>query len=139
MSEVDRVVLRLSDDLRATSVPYDLVASLLADGLAPDGIREFHPVTASQARGALVFAPRLGSSKQQTASPDVMSLEDEDVPVQVIPALRQMLNGYTMALVEDVKRKSKKDLTLLPDTAARDAAGAGLRAGGRASVALLVS
>ena len=62
--QVDRDVRSGYPVIEGTRVPYDLVASLLADGMAPDRISEIYPsVTARQARGALAFAARVDSSK----------------------------------------------------------------------------
>ncbi len=46
-------------------------------------------------------------------------LLDEDVPVQVLEALRQVLGGHEVHHVDGIKWKSKKDLALLPDAAGR--------------------
>ncbi len=49
-----------------TRVHYDLVASLLADGMAAEKIREIYPsVTARAARGALAFASRVNGNIQR--------------------------------------------------------------------------
>lgn len=46
--------------IAGTRVPYDLVASLLADGVDPERISAIYPsVTADVARGALAFAGRV--------------------------------------------------------------------------------
>lgn len=46
--------------ITGTRVPYDLVASLLADGVEPERIRFIYPsVSADAARGALAFASRV--------------------------------------------------------------------------------
>lgn len=46
-------------------------------------------------------------------------LLDEDVPVQVLEALRQVLGGHDIHHVQTIRWKSKKDLALLPDAARR--------------------
>ena len=46
-------------------------------------------------------------------------LLDEDVPVQVLEALRQVLGGHDIDHVQTIRWKSKKDLALLPDAARR--------------------
>lgn len=46
-------------------------------------------------------------------------LADEDVPVQVLTALRRVLDGHVIDHVDELKWKSKKDLALLPDAAQR--------------------
>jgi len=49
----------------------------------------------------------------------VRLLLDEDVPKPLLPALRRALAGHEVVHVEDLRWKSKKDLQLLPDAAAR--------------------
>ena len=64
--QVDRDVRAGFPVIEGTRVPYDLVASLMADGMSPTKIREIYPsVSAMQARGALAFAARVASSKQR--------------------------------------------------------------------------
>lgn len=41
------------------------------------------------------------------------------MPVQVLDALRQILDGHEVHQVDTIKWKSKKDLALLPDAAGR--------------------
>jgi len=64
--EVDREVRSGFPVIEGTRVPYDLVASLLADGMAAEQIREIYPsVTARAARGALAFASRVNGNMQR--------------------------------------------------------------------------
>jgi len=64
--EVDREVRSGFPVIEGTRVPYDLVASLLADGMAAEKIIEIYPsVTAQAAKGALAFASRVDSNKQR--------------------------------------------------------------------------
>lgn len=66
--QVDREVRAGFPVIEGTRVPYDLVASLLADGMDPDKISEIYPsVTATKAKGALAFAARVDSSKQHAS------------------------------------------------------------------------
>lgn len=58
--EVDHEVRAGYPVIAGTRVPYDLVASLLADGMAPERVAEVYPsVDADAARAALVFAGRV--------------------------------------------------------------------------------
>ncbi len=64
--EVDREVRSGFPVIEGTRVPYDLVASLLADGMAAEKISEIYPsVTAQAAKGALAFASRVDGNKQR--------------------------------------------------------------------------
>jgi len=66
---VDREVRAGYPVIEGTRVPYDLVASLLADGVDPARIREIYPsVSADAAAGALVFARRVGAKMPGIAS-----------------------------------------------------------------------
>jgi uncharacterized protein (DUF433 family)/DNA-binding transcriptional MerR regulator len=52
-----------------TRVPYDLVATLLADGLAPDEVSTIYPsVPAEAARGALAFARYVDEYRRPSAA-----------------------------------------------------------------------
>lgn len=65
--EVDQDVRSGFPVIEGTRVPYDLVASLLADGMTAEQIIEIYPsVTAPAAKGALAFASRVDSTKQRT-------------------------------------------------------------------------
>ncbi len=63
--EVDQEVRSGFPVIEGTRVPYDLVASLLADGITAEKISEIYPsVTARAAQGALAFASRVDGTKQ---------------------------------------------------------------------------
>jgi len=64
--EVDCEVRSGFPVIEGTRVPYDLVASLLADGLAAEKIHVIYPsVTAQAAEGALAFASRVEGTKRR--------------------------------------------------------------------------
>lgn len=64
--QVDREVRSGFPVIEGTRVPYDLVASLLEDGMAPDRVSAIYPsVGADAARGALAFAARVDSKQQK--------------------------------------------------------------------------
>jgi len=64
--EVDEEVRAGFPVIEGTRVPYDLVASLLADGITAEKISKIYPsVTARAAKGALAFASRVDSTKQR--------------------------------------------------------------------------
>lgn len=63
--EVDREVRSGFPVIEGTRVPYDLVAALLADGMAAEEIHVIYPsVTARAAEGALAFASRVEGAKR---------------------------------------------------------------------------
>ena len=64
--QVDREVRSGFPVIEGTRVPYDLVASLLADGMPADRVSAVYPsVGADAARGALAFATRVGGKQQK--------------------------------------------------------------------------
>jgi uncharacterized protein (DUF433 family) len=67
--EVDREVRSGFPVIEGTRVPYDLVASLLADGMDPEHISEIYPaVSPDSARGALTFAGTVDARRQARAA-----------------------------------------------------------------------
>lgn len=67
--QVDQDVRAGYPVIAGTRVPYDLVASLLADGVAPDRVAGIYPsVSAEAARGALAFAQRVTAQQQPPAA-----------------------------------------------------------------------
>jgi uncharacterized protein (DUF433 family) len=55
--------------IAGTRVPYDLVAALLADGIAAEDVSSFYPsVDAEAARGALAFARYVDEHRHRPAA-----------------------------------------------------------------------
>jgi uncharacterized protein (DUF433 family)/DNA-binding transcriptional MerR regulator len=55
--------------IEGTRVPYDVVAALLGDGVAPQDVAAFYPsVTADAARGALAFAHYVDQYREQAGA-----------------------------------------------------------------------
>ena len=96
--------------IAGTRIQFDLVASLVADGVSPGEIKDFYPgVSAAAARDSLLRSDRGRVPRGKDAVCGVKILLDENVPQQALPVLQRTLRGHEIDHVDLIHWKGKKD------------------------------
>jgi hypothetical protein len=101
-------------------MPYDIVASLLEDGVAAEEVAGFYRGSARRPLGERSHSRDTSTATASRSALDraMKLLLDEDVPVQLVEPLRRLLREHRVDQVQDLGWKGKKDRFCFPTPAA---------------------